>query len=142
MGGLSSAFLLKSFCQKSMILNSVFFPPGRRSRYLQACLIARAAPDHLPELDARLYGLHEHEIYDLGDIDAGVEHVHGDRDAWQVVLLELRDETIAIAAIAHPLGRGRDDLSEAHMLRVHFLEDLGDAVGMILRHREDDRFTG
>ena len=32
MGGLSSAFLLKSFCQKSMILNSVFFPPGSRAQ--------------------------------------------------------------------------------------------------------------
>jgi hypothetical protein len=52
MAGLSSAFLLKSFCQKSMILNSVFFPAGRRSRYFAGLLIARAAPDHLLELDA------------------------------------------------------------------------------------------
>ena len=63
-------------------------------------------------------------------------------DARQVVLLELGDEAVAVAAVAHPLGRGRDDLREAHMLRVHLLEDLGDAVGVLLGHREDDRFAG
>ena len=60
----------------------------------------------------------------------------------RLFFLNLRDETVAIAAVAHPLGRGRDDLRDAHMLRVHLLEDLGDAVGMLLGHREDDRFAG
>jgi hypothetical protein len=47
-------------------------------------------------------------------VDAGVEHINGDGDAWQVVLLEFGDETVAIAAVAHSLGRGRDDLRKAH----------------------------
>lgn len=77
-----------------------------------------------------MHRLHENKIYGLGDVDAGVEYVHGNGDAWQVVLLELGDETVAIAAVAHPLGRRRDDLNDAHILWIHLLEDLSDAVGV------------
>ena len=125
-----------------MILNSVFSPSGSRSKILAGLLIARAAADHLPELDARLHRLHEDKVDDFGDVDAGVEHVHGDGDARQVVLLELGDEAVAIAAVAHALGRRGDDLQQADVLRVHLLEDLADAAGMLLGHREDDRLAG
>ena len=117
-------------------------PVGQRSKILAGLLVARAAADHLPELDARLHRLHEDQIDDLGDVDAGVEHVHGDGDARQVVLLELGDEAVAVAAVVDALGRGRDDLRDADVLRVHLLEDLGDAVGMLLGHREDDGLAG
>src|SRR5947208_3387300 len=47
----------------------------------------RAAAEHLPELRLRPDGLGEHQIDDLGDVDAGVEHVHADRDVRCLVLL-------------------------------------------------------
>jgi hypothetical protein len=42
---------------------------------------AGAAPHHLSELGAGAHRLEEHQIHDLGDVDAGVEHVDGDGDA-------------------------------------------------------------
>ena len=42
---------------------------------------AGATPHHLPELGAGAHRLEEHQIDDLRDVDAGVEHVDGDGDA-------------------------------------------------------------
>ena len=42
---------------------------------------AGAAPHHLPELGARTHRLEEHQIDNLGDVDAGIEHVHRNGDA-------------------------------------------------------------
>ena len=47
---------------------------------------ARAAPDHLPELDPRVDRLEEDQVGDLGHVDAGIEHVHRDRDVRRLVL--------------------------------------------------------
>ena len=47
---------------------------------------ARAAPDHLPELDPRVDRLEENQVGHLGHVDAGIEHVHGDRDVRRSVL--------------------------------------------------------
>ena len=66
-------------------------------------LVAGAAADHLPELDAGLHRLHEHEVHDFGHVNAGVEHVHGDGDAGFVLLLELGDEAVAVGAVVDPL---------------------------------------
>ena len=41
---------------------------------------SRAASDHLPELDLRVDRLEEDQVHDLGNVDAGVEHVHRDGD--------------------------------------------------------------
>ena len=46
----------------------------------------RAAPDHLPELDPRVDRLEEDQVGHLGHVDAGIQHVHGDRDVWRLVL--------------------------------------------------------
>ena len=55
-------------------------------RYVEAALVLagpeqvrpepRAACHHLPELGLGEDGLEEDEVDDLGDVDAGVEHVH------------------------------------------------------------------
>ena len=81
---------------------------------------------------------HEDKIHDLGYVHTGIEHVHGYGDARQVVFLELGDQAVAVAAVAHALGGGGDDLRDADMLRVHFLEHLRDAVRMRLGHGKDD----
>ena len=77
-GTRSSTCLPKSFCQKVDDQEIGLFSIGKPVEVLACCLIARAAPDHLPQLDARVHGLHKHEIDDLWDVDAGVEHVDGD----------------------------------------------------------------
>ena len=48
---------------------------------------SRAASDHLPELDLRVDRLEEDQVRYLGHVDAGVEHVHRDRDVGRLVLL-------------------------------------------------------
>ena len=46
----------------------------------------RAAADHLPKLRLRPDQLEEHEVDDLRHVDAGIEHVDGDRDVRRLVL--------------------------------------------------------
>ncbi len=56
-----------------------------------------AAADHLPELRLRPHGFEEHQVHDLRDVDAGVEHVDGDRDVrFLVGLGELVDEVLTV----------------------------------------------
>jgi hypothetical protein len=58
---------------------------------------ARAAPDHLPELDLRVDGLEENEVRHLRNVDAGVEHVHRDGNVRSLVLLrEIVDQALGI----------------------------------------------
>jgi len=105
-------------------------------------LIARAAPYHLPELDARLHWLHEYEVHDFRHVDARVQHVHRHGNARLVVLLELADEAVAIAAVMHALHAVMYDLQQADMLRVHLLEHIAHAICMILGHRKHDGLAG
>ena len=51
-------------------------------------LAARAAPDHLVQLDRRLHRFHEHQVDRFGHINAGVEHIHRDGDARLGLLFE------------------------------------------------------
>ena len=56
-----------------------------------------AAADHLPELRLRADHLEEHEVDDLGYVDAGVEHVDGDRDVRRLVGLgEVVDQALGV----------------------------------------------
>ena len=45
-----------------------------------------AAAEHLPELGLGPHQLEEHEVDDLGHVDAGVEHVDRDGDVRRLVL--------------------------------------------------------
>ena len=61
---------------------------------------ARAAPDHLPELDLRVDRLEEDQVRHLGHVDAGVEHVHRDRDVRRLVLLrEVVEQALRILGV-------------------------------------------
>src|SRR6185503_5737176 len=51
------------------------FSIGKAIEESTSFMIARAATDHLRKLDTRLDGAHEHQIYDLWNVDAGIEHV-------------------------------------------------------------------
>ncbi len=64
-----------------MMRKSAFFAArGRPS--------AGAAPDHLPELDLAEDRFGEDQVPNAGHVDAGIEHVHGDRHARKVLELE------------------------------------------------------
>ena len=68
--------------QKSKTRKSCLSSPGSEQISAQA----RAPPDHLPELDPRVDRLEEDEVGDLGHVDAGVEHVHGDGNVRWLIL--------------------------------------------------------
>ena len=117
------------------------FTVGKAVQEPASGLVARPPADHLPQLDARLHRLHKDEVDYLGNVDAGVEHVHRNGEARQVVFLELGDESVAIAAVAHPLGSRGDDHDQADVLGVHLLEDFADAVRVLFGHGENDGLT-
>ena len=61
---------------------------------------ARAAADHLPELDPRVDRLEEDQIGDLRYVDAGIEHVHGDCDVRRLILAgEVVDQALRIGSV-------------------------------------------
>ena len=68
---------------------------------------AGAAADHLPELGLRADQLEEHEVDDLGHVDAGVEHVDRDGDVRRLV----RDREVVDQALG-VLGAVGDDPGE------------------------------
>ena len=98
---------------------------------------ARAAPEHLPELGLRAHQLEEDQVHDLGDVDAGVEHVHRDRDVRRLVLgREVVDQALRV------LGLEGDDARElALVVRVVGVEPLGDELGVVLVLGEQDRLA-
>ena len=57
---------------------------------------ARAAPDHLLQLDARLHRFHEYQVDHLGHVDAGIQHIHRDGDARQLFVLEVVHQLAAV----------------------------------------------
>ena len=62
---------------------------------------SRAAADHLPELDLRVDRLEEDQVRYLGNVDAGVEHVHRDGDVRRRVLLcEVVQEALRMGRMA------------------------------------------
>ena len=61
---------------------------------------SRAAPDHLPELDARVDRLEEDQVRNLGNVDAGIEHIDRDRDVGRLVLLrEIIEQALRILGV-------------------------------------------
>ena len=97
----------------------------------------RAAADHLPELGLRAHQLEEHQVHDLRHVDAGVEHVHRDRDVRRLVLArEVVDQALRV------LGLERDDARElALVVRIVGVEALGDELGVLLVLGEEDRLA-
>ena len=95
----------------------------------------RAAPDHLPELDARVDRLEEHEVQHLGHVDAGVEHVDRDRDVRRLVGLgEVVDQALGVLRLVV------DDAGEVPgVLRVVVVEALLDERRVAVVPREHDR---
>ena len=69
---------------------------------------AGAAADHLPEFGGGVDGFEKHQVDDLGDVDAGVEHVHTDGDVQAGVgLFELGDECFRVVhAVGDHFGAG------------------------------------
>jgi len=105
----------------------------------------RAAPDHLPELDPGVDRLEEDEIRDLGDVDARVQHIHGDGDVRRLVGLgEVVDQTLRISGVVvdhareAPRGvrvvRAEASFDELRMLMVPSEENrLGEPVAALHR---------
>jgi hypothetical protein len=70
---------------------------------------AGAATEHLPELGFGPHQLEEHEVGDLGDVDAGVEHVDRDGDVRDSLRdLELLDQVIGLLDL---VGDGPGELA-------------------------------
>jgi hypothetical protein len=93
-----------------------------------------AAPDHLPELHVGPDRLGEHQVDDLGDVDAGVEHVDRDRDR-QIVgrVLEVGDEVLGARLVVV------DDLAEGRaVLRVQLGEHVGQVDRVVVVAGEHD----
>jgi hypothetical protein len=101
-------------------------------------LVARAAADHLPQLDAGLHGLHENQVDHLGHVHARIQHVHRNRDARLVLALEAGDQAIAPGTVVHALHAVVDKLEHANLVGKHLLEHVADALGMLLGHGEHD----
>ncbi len=99
---------------------------------------AGAAAEHLPELDLAEDRLGEDEVADGGNVDAGVEHVHGDGDAGEVLVLEI------VEGLLGALHLAVDDLGEAAALevRVEAVEALVELQGVAVADGEDDGLGG
>ena len=97
---------------------------------------SRAASDHLPELDLRVDRLEENQVRNLGNVDAGVEHIHRDGDVRRGVLLcEVVEEALRIRRIVV------DDAREGSlMLRVVVIESLLDELRVRVVASKEDRF--
>ena len=90
--GTSGWLKYSRFWQKSKTLNVGLVVAGPEQVGAQP----GAAADHLPELGLRPDQLEEHEVDDLGHVDAGVEHVDRDGDVRGLVLdREVVDQALA-----------------------------------------------
>jgi hypothetical protein len=95
---------------------------------------ARAAPEHLPELGLRADDLEEHQIDDLGHVDAGVQHIDRDGDVRHLLLVgEVVDQALRVLGLV-----GHDAGEVALVVRVVGVEALGDEVGVVVVLGEDD----
>ncbi len=135
---LPAKFVLPEVKDQELALAAV----GQAVEMAAGFVVARAAANHLPKLDARLHRLHEDEVHDFRDVHAGVEHIDGHGDARFVLLLEFADEAVAVGAVMHALHAVANDLQEADVLRIHLLEHVADAGGVVAGHGEDDGFAG
>ena len=98
---------------------------------------ARAAANHLPELDPGFDRLGEHQVDHFRDVDAGIEHVHRDGDAEVVIrFFEFLDQGV------HVRDGVVDDLADlGAVLRVELAEELFQVLGVVLTLGEDDGFA-
>ena len=97
----------------------------------------RAATHHLPELGLRAHQLEEDQVHDLGDVDAGVEHVYRDREVWVLILVrEAVDQALRVLRL-----EGDDAGELALVVQIVGVETLGDEfrVGLVLG--EEDGFA-
>ena len=99
---------------------------------------AGAAAKHLPELHLTEDGLGKDEIPNGGYVDAGIEHVHRDGDAGEVLVLEI------IEGFLCPLHLAVDDFGETLALKVGVktVEAFVDFQGVPVRHSKDDGLRG
>ena len=100
---------------------------------------SRAASDHLPKLDIRVDRLGEDEIHDFTNVHTGIEHVHGDRHAGHVLVLELVEQpTLAV----NPRILGNQHTRQTpFVLRVELIEQPLKAPSVVDRDGEEDRFA-
>ena len=98
---------------------------------------AGAATDHLQKFDLGAHLLEEHQIDDVGHVDAGVHHVYADGDLrHSAAHLELLDQ----GEIA--LHMAVDELTEIHtQLRVNLLKALDDLLRLNMAGGKDDGFA-
>src|SRR5260370_38867797 len=91
---------------------------------------AGSAAHHLPELRLRAHLLEEHQVDDLGYIDAGVEHVDGDGDVgWLRRVRKVVDQALGVGYVVIDATRKR--AFEVWIVSVETLDDeLG--VGLVL----------
>src|SRR5439155_19910482 len=93
--------------------------------------------DHLPELRLRVDRLEEDEIHDIGNVDAGIEHVNGDRDVR--ALLRSAEVVYQGLGVVHSVvNRSRKRTFE---LRIVSVEALDDELRVSLILGKDDRLA-
>ena len=96
---------------------------------------ARAPALHLLEILRRLDVAQEDQRLDRLHVGAGGDHVDGDGDARIVVVAELADQKLGIAAV----GAIGDLLGEVVALAEHVAHDADDLLGVIVVLGEDKR---
>lgn len=96
-----------------------------------------AAADHLPELDLRIHRLKKHQIHHLRHVDAGVEHVHRDREVRCIVLdRKFINQTLRV------FGEVIDDPRKVpRVLRIVVVETLLDELCVIVVAGKQDRLA-
>ena len=98
---------------------------------------AGSAADHLPELALRTYLFEQDEVEHFGNVDTGVEHVHGDRDPRHSRgILERFDEVLCAVGLV-----GDDAGKSPSVGGVMVVESLLDELRVTLVLREDDRLA-
>src|SRR5260370_40296160 len=83
---------------------------------------AGSSAHHLPELRLRAHLLEEHQVDDLGYIDAGVEHVDGNGDVgWLRRVREVVDQSLRVGHAV--IDAARERTLEVRVVGVEALDD-------------------
>ena len=100
---------------------------------------AGAAADHLPELGVGFHRLGEDQVDDLRDIDASVQHVHG--NCYSEILASVSGFEIVNELFGARLVVVDAQAEVAAILGIHFIEELDEKFGVAVVAGENDSFA-
>ena len=132
-------------CGRSSFVHAEELKVAAKIKYIELLLVRavdqsrtepRPAPNHLPELRLAHDLLEENEIQHLRHVDAGIEHIHRDRDLRQLLRIgEFVDRALRVGHVVV------DHLCAAGKLRILSIEDFQNLFRVRVALGKDDRLA-